>query len=172
MFSKKDKKYLILLAITIIGIFLVEFYAPQPIDWRPTYAKGDKIPYGSYILFQQLEQLFGEESIKTSNVTAYELSSSGELYDYKNIIYLQNDFSPEKLDFEALSEWVAKGNSVFVAASNFKGNLADTLKLATSYKFSFFKGQDGKDLEGLGPFSSRNTDGASSWCMGLPVLAV
>lgn len=58
--------------LTLFGVFVaVEYYRPRPIDWRPTYLSKDKIPYGGYVLFDQLPQLLGTDSIEIVRVAAF-----------------------------------------------------------------------------------------------------
>lgn len=133
MFSKKDWKYISILAISLIALFCAEFFAPKPLDWRKTYAKGDKIPYGNFVLFNQLQDLFGEENLESTNITAYELEESEKLYDYNSMFYIQESFSPSDLEVSVLMEWVRMGNNVFVASNGFNGVFADTFNLEQEY---------------------------------------
>lgn len=60
------KAYKFILPVIIVAIIflIVKIFTPEPTDWKQSYSKNDKIPYGSYILYEQLNQLF---PVKTSN---------------------------------------------------------------------------------------------------------
>ena len=63
--------YMLGLAL-LFGIYvLVESHRPKPIDWTPTYINTDKIPYGTYALFDQLPRLLGTDSIEVVRLPAY-----------------------------------------------------------------------------------------------------
>ncbi|WP_426492831.1 DUF4350 domain-containing protein [Hymenobacter sp. 102] len=51
--------YLVGLAVLLGAYVAVEYYRPKPLDWRPTLQNNDKIPYGTYVLFQELPGLLG-----------------------------------------------------------------------------------------------------------------
>lgn len=73
--------YLLGLAL-LFGVYvLVESHRPKPLDWTPTYINTDKIPYGTYALFDQLPQLLGTDSIEVVRVPAYNLLTGISLDD-------------------------------------------------------------------------------------------
>ncbi|UOQ72024.1 DUF4350 domain-containing protein [Hymenobacter cellulosilyticus] len=51
--------YLLGLAILFGAYIAVEYHRPKPLDWRPTYQNKDKIPYGTYVLYQMLPEVMG-----------------------------------------------------------------------------------------------------------------
>ena len=56
----------------LFGVYvLVESHRPKPLDWTPTYFNTDKIPYGTYALFDQLPRLLGTDSIEVVRLPAY-----------------------------------------------------------------------------------------------------
>ena len=63
--------YLLGLAL-LFGVYVVvESHRPKPLDWTPTYINTDKIPYGTYALFDQLPHLLGTDSIEVVRLPAY-----------------------------------------------------------------------------------------------------
>jgi hypothetical protein len=63
--------YLVGLAL-LFGVYIVvESHRPKPLDWTPTYINTDKIPYGTYALFDQLPNLLGTDSIEVVRLPAY-----------------------------------------------------------------------------------------------------
>jgi hypothetical protein len=45
------------------GYVALEYYRPKPLDWSPTLSSKDKIPYGTYALFDVLPQVLGTDSV-------------------------------------------------------------------------------------------------------------
>ncbi|MDQ2793174.1 MAG: hypothetical protein M3Y12_04085 [Bacteroidota bacterium] len=63
--------YMVGLAL-LFGVYVVvESHRPKPLDWTPTYINTDKIPYGTYALFDQLPRLLGTDSIEVVRQPAY-----------------------------------------------------------------------------------------------------
>ena len=63
--------YMLGLAL-LFGVYVVvESHRPKPLDWTPTYINTDKIPYGTYALFDQLPRLLGTDSIEVVRLPPY-----------------------------------------------------------------------------------------------------
>ncbi|SFQ72959.1 DUF4350 domain-containing protein [Hymenobacter arizonensis] len=63
--------YLLGIAVLFAGYVTLEYNRPKPVDWRPTYANKDKIPYGTYALYDQLPNLLGTDSIVAVRLPVY-----------------------------------------------------------------------------------------------------
>ena len=49
----------------------LEYNRPKPIDWTPTLVNKDRIPYGTYVLYDQLPRLLGTDSVATTRLPIY-----------------------------------------------------------------------------------------------------
>ena len=63
--------YLLGLMLLFAGYVVLEYNRPRPLDWNPSYANKDKIPYGTYVLFDQLPALLGTDSIEAVRLPVY-----------------------------------------------------------------------------------------------------
>ena len=63
--------YLLGVALLFAGYVTLEYNRPKPLDWSPTYANKDKIPYGTYALYDQLPRLLGTDSIEAVRLPVY-----------------------------------------------------------------------------------------------------
>ena len=58
--------------LALFGAYVaLEYYRPKPVDWRPTLINKDKIPYGTYVLYDQLPRLLGTDSVLTTRLPIY-----------------------------------------------------------------------------------------------------
>ena len=48
--DKSIKIYIAVLVFILAVILIIDRDQPKPIDWRPTYAVNDKIPYGLQVV--------------------------------------------------------------------------------------------------------------------------
>lgn len=65
-------RWYVLGLLALFGAYVaLEYYRPKPLDWSPTYANKDKIPYGTFVLFDQLPRLLGTDSVATVRRLAY-----------------------------------------------------------------------------------------------------
>ena len=68
----KGYKKFIIAFIAIVTIYIVaEMNRPRPFNWELTLSKDDKDPYGGYILYQQLKDLFPRAEIKSYRLPVY-----------------------------------------------------------------------------------------------------
>lgn len=135
------------LGVLFAAFVAVEYFRPQPTDWQPTFINRDKIPYGTYVLFDQLPRLFPGQPISTVRVPIASqmlpglgadvnqdsaLSRTGPALRTGEGTYLfVNDvFSCSRLDQDALLRYLSKGNTALIAAERIDQQLLDSLKLA------------------------------------------
>jgi len=137
--SKGNRRYIIILTICFVGLILLQVLSPKPIDWRLSYMKKDKVPYGTSALHDALSGIFPVQSINIKNVPVYNSLKGNEINNC-NYIFINQSFSPDKLDTRELLNFVGRGNNVFIAANYFSGKLADTLKIKTDNFFIYGSG--------------------------------
>jgi hypothetical protein len=58
--------------LTLFGAYVaLEYYRPKPLDWSPSLSSKDKIPYGTYVLFDALPQVLGTDSVASVRQPIY-----------------------------------------------------------------------------------------------------
>lgn len=122
--DKKVKIYLGILAAAIAVIVYMEMVKPTPVNWFPSFAAKHKIPYGTYILKNEMNTLF--KDIKEVNNPPYiylnDTTVTGTYF------FLNGNVSFDKAELKKLLAFVNRGNDVFIASSNID---IDTLDLET-----------------------------------------
>lgn len=131
----KDLKVYIIIALLALGTFLyVQYRKPAPVNWTKTYARTDKIPYGTYILHHELSNLFGGVAVRPYRKRIYNtLEEAGNGADSYLIIASQLDM--DEPDYRKLLAYVKSGNDLFIAAHLFGSVFSDSLKLTTQGYF-------------------------------------
>ncbi|MBC7652528.1 MAG: hypothetical protein H7101_12345 [Deinococcales bacterium] len=131
----KSYKISVGVAVLLLLIYIIaQVNKPKPLNWRVTLSKGDKNPYGAYILYNHLKNLFPEASINSYREPLYTT-----LHDnyYKNSAYIaiSPDITTDTLDVAAACKFVESGNYIFISAYNLSKKLRDTLgiKLAKTF---------------------------------------
>lgn len=128
---KSSTKFLLGLGIVFLLLFLVEYSQDEPIDWSPGFGKLEKKPYGNYLLFELLPELFKDQKIETINNSIVDQMNEVTLSQSTGINYV---FISENLDFnpyetEAILDFVKNGNYLFLAATTFSDTFAKTLDI-------------------------------------------
>jgi len=163
MKDKKIKRYVILIALLFVGLVFVEMNRKEPLDWNPTFINSDKNPYGTYICYDLLKDVFPKSQIWESRYpitneleyvdedgnSYYERSEEDPLYKNTSYIFISRNFDTnpmnyygasapgvDKLDVNNLLSFVEEGNNAFIAAERMSGILLDTLKLKIETEWS------------------------------------
>lgn len=126
---KKDLKYLILLIFTIAVVVLIEVNKPKPINWSPSYSRNDKIPFGNYVLYEMLPDIFPGQEIKTNYRTFYELRQNHKKEERFNYIFIGQSFSPSSEDLDSFSEFIENGNHAFIATESITEEISSNFNI-------------------------------------------
>ncbi|MAW95158.1 MULTISPECIES: DUF4350 domain-containing protein [unclassified Leeuwenhoekiella] len=133
-----SKRYKILAGLLILFLGLLvyaEASQKEPINWYESYGKQDKIPFGTYVFYEQLSTLLDEDRIEEVNIPPYEflmdsLNPPKGTYFFVNSYIYNDEFETRKL-----LNWVARGNTLFMASDGFSEVLEDTLSLESDYTY-------------------------------------
>ena len=136
--DRRAKIYVVLAALVVVLIIVLEYNKPQKINWFPSYAKHHKIPYGSYVFYQQLERLFSKENIVELERPPFEVLDKKTKTDINGTyFFLNGNVQFDKTELDRLLEWTAEGNTLSIASSSISDKLLDTLNLETSVISNF-----------------------------------
>lgn len=130
--KKQDRKYLVILALSVVSLVAFELLKPTPIDWTLSLQQDDKRPYGSLVLYDLLDDLFPTSEIKAVDVPPYLVTRGSDVTNH-TYVFATETFAPDPVETDALLEFAARGNTLFVAAQYFEGLFADTLDLRTDF---------------------------------------
>lgn len=133
---RNNLKYYIILSLALALLIFVKLSAPEEIDWSSSYSQKDKIPFGDYILYDLLPDIFPGKKITSVNFPVYNLLNDESFYN-TNYIFINDNFMPDKLDRDLLFFYAEDGNNVFIAANFIEQNFLDTLGIKLISDFSF-----------------------------------
>ncbi len=112
--DKKTKTYLIIFVSLILAIVFYEYSKPIPINWFPSYAKKDKIPYGTFVLHSELNTLFPNVKVEDIKIPPYAfLKDSTKKGTY---VFINDQVALDEVEQNRLLNFVARGNTVFLSA--------------------------------------------------------
>lgn len=128
---KSIYKY-ILVVVVLFGLLLAnELAAPKPINWRKTFSKEDKIPYGSYVVFDQLEKLNPQQKVAVAKENPYEyLDSAEEKYTEgkaASLVIIQSSGMMDLYEWDKVKDFVKRGNTTLIASQNLSDDVLDDL---------------------------------------------
>ncbi len=133
----KLKFGIVLVVIVLILTAIMQAGQKQPIDWRKSYSPTLKTPYGTYVTKNELKQLFIKQpKITEINQSLYMFLEEKGNYQFNDaLLFVGYSFDLGKAGSEKLMNFVKKGGTAFIAASNFDDVLLDSLKIGyTTYQ--------------------------------------
>lgn len=134
---KGNRKHYLILALLFIALVAYQYMAPKPINWNRTYLSAHKIPFGTNALFQLAKSGFMSGEVKVEDQSAYSLLQLNKKEKAPaTYLFIDNHLSFDKLDTRELMKFAEAGNTVFIAAANLSGPLADTFSILTDVHFN------------------------------------
>ncbi|MCL5129721.1 DUF4350 domain-containing protein [Algibacter sp. L4_22] len=182
--NKTVKIYIVLLILLFAGATAIEFSREKPINWDRTFNETHKIPYGTFIFYDQLKNLFPESIVKTIKTTPYEYFDA--LYNFQDSIYetsgtymvINNYGGLDDVSAQELLDFAAHGNDVFMSSHFPSQNIQDSLgvdvesdynfkgKANLSFANSEFKNDSINIEKGLGNYYFKELDSVSTTVLG------
>ena len=123
----------------VISLYLgLQIFGPKPINWAESYSQYDKIPYGSYILKEELPVLSNQNRVLVNNRPLFqslndEFSSQNERYNW---VFINSEIGFDPYETDLLLNRVNDGDHVFISAGNFSSKFADTLNVEIDFEYS------------------------------------
>lgn len=140
---KSIKIYIFILVLIFIGTVWVDANKQKPIDWKPTYANNDKIPYGLYVFDKEAGGLFKNQKLEKIGATPYEYFE--DKYNYEDstynvkgtVLYIDNEVEIDNSSLDELFYFASRGNDVFISSTRFENALKDSLKFDIVHSNAF-----------------------------------
>ncbi len=141
--SKTLRIYIVLLIVLFAGAFAIEYSKPIPIDWTRTYNESHKKPYGTYILYNELQNLFTESQVEDIKNTPYEYFD--DLYDYEdstylttgNYLFIDHFVDTDQVSSEELLYFAEYGNNIFISSNHPPEIFKDSLSFDVKNDYTF-----------------------------------
>lgn len=116
----------------LFGVLIyLEATEKAPINWYPSYAKSDKIPYGTYVLYNTVKESVGEDKVIDVDQPPYLFLTDSSNTVQGTYFFINNFIAFDDAESDRMLEWVAKGNTLFVSSANIGERILDTLNLET-----------------------------------------
>jgi len=126
------KSYKIILAVLLVllaALVFLEANQKDPLNWFPSYSTKDKIPLGTYVFFESLNEKLKVEEVNIPPFEFLKDSTSKGTY-----FFLNGSVGIDKTETNRLLNWVQKGNTAIISANGISLALLDTLQITTNSK--------------------------------------
>jgi len=141
--NKTIKIYIGLLILLFIGAIAIEFSKPKPINWSRTFNEAHTIPYGTFVLFNELPNLFPGTEVQDIAVSPYEyfdayFNWADSSYTISGNYMLIDDYADvDDVSAQELLDFTSHGNAVFMSTNYLPKKFLDTLGIEQKNDFDF-----------------------------------
>ncbi|MEX0313028.1 MAG: DUF4350 domain-containing protein [Allomuricauda sp.] len=139
--DRRSKIVIAIFSLVVLGIVITEIVKPKPINWRLSYTSFDKIPFGCYVLYNELANLFDSSEINMVEKSVYDVLIEKDPTISSNYIFINDRIDFDEQETNQILDYVDSGNTVFIATTNFGWHLADTLNIETASEYSVKEGK-------------------------------
>ncbi|WP_339752541.1 DUF4350 domain-containing protein [Algoriphagus aquimarinus] len=124
--SKVQKMLLALLSLLILGVLLLIYSSPPPVDWSPSYEQNDSRPLGSKVFYDLVKKESGDwEPVHSP---PFEIIS--EAPEQATYVFINQYFETDPDEFGLILDWVRSGGHLFISASGYSSAVLDSLGLS------------------------------------------
>ena len=145
-----------LIGVCAIGVLFLFFANAggnnRHFDDRVTFQKRDKIPYGTYVAYESLSQLFPKAKISASRQEPGYWDSLSNYDARQALIIVAPHFNASEDEMKKLVRFVENGNDVFISTMNISYDATQLLKCdanAAEGLMYYFEQTEGTDLISL-----------------------
>jgi hypothetical protein len=132
---KKFRIFFFATTLLLIIYIVAEYNKPLPLNWDPSLSYNDKIPFGTYITYRELNQIFPKARVENTNQDLYDQFNHNDKSPASNYLIISRSLNISKYDFKQMLSYIEKGNSVFISSMEWSGLLTDTLKIEQGYLY-------------------------------------
>ena len=141
--NKTIKIYVGLLILLFVGAIAIEFSKPKPINWTRTFNETHTIPYGTFVLYNELPKIFPKSKMHDIAVSPYEYFD--EYYSWEDSTYLTtgnymliDDYAAvDDVSAQELLDFASHGNTIFMSSNFLPQKFLDTLGIELNNDFDF-----------------------------------
>jgi hypothetical protein len=142
------KNFIIIFSALLVLYIIAELNKPKPIDWALTISKTDKNPYGGYIVYNELKNIFPGVPVNSYDEPVYNQLNNVEETNTAYVI-LTPAFEPSQDDYDEMMHYLAQGNYVIISAQTFGRLFLDSLHIKTNRRFAM--AQDSASINFVNP---------------------
>lgn len=129
---KKYSKHLLFLLAAVVLLVYIESITPSPINWEPSFSRAEKIPFGSYVLYDQLPEIVRDPTPLLITTPFFLFFTEYKPDSLANLIFINRELSLDEFEVSFLLNFADSGGTVFLAASQFPKPLRDSLEIETT----------------------------------------
>lgn len=134
--------YILLLCLAPL-VFSCNVGNKKRLNARVTLKRTDKIPYGTYVAYENLTHIFPAADVEVNRVSPSSYRAFSAMHEYGGLYHgidtgktlymiVSPYFSPNAREFNSLMQFIGKGHHVFISAQYWGSAFQDSMKIDVS----------------------------------------
>lgn len=139
----------LLLAAVMVLFFTSENNKARHFDGRVTLQKKDKIPYGTFVAYESLKEMFPKAAVTVNKQEPGYWDSLSNYDAGQALIIVSSSFNASEYEMKKLIRFMEEGNDVFISTMNLSYEVTQMLKCdinAADGLMYYFDQTEGSDL--------------------------
>ena len=138
--NKTIKIYIFIFVAIFIAMIANDATKPKKVDWNPSFLSKHKSPYGTFIIHNELENLFPNSKLSKARKSPYEhllamyKENIDDVLDNSIYMFINDEISLGEASTNELLAYVEDGNTVFMASHSFPDLLEEALGFKTNFE--------------------------------------
>ena len=137
---KSLRIYLIVFSALLFIYLIAQYNRPKKVNWNDSFDFNEKIPYGSYIFYNHLNDIFPGAKSQTFREPPYNVLNDHAIKT-ANYLFINTWVNINEYDYKKLEAFIKNGNNVFISASYFGQELNKKLNIKTASDFKIDKNE-------------------------------
>lgn len=133
---KSLRTYIISVSCLLVIYLVAQYNRPDTINWTESFSSNQKIPFGTYVLYNRLHDIFPKAQIETYHEPVYNVVNDHGI-KHATYIIICSALNLNEYDYKKLQTFIKNGNDVFISAAYFGDQVQKNLKVSTQ---SLFRG--------------------------------
>ncbi len=127
---KSLRIYLIVFTTLLVVYLIAQYNRPKEVNWNDSFDFNEKIPYGTYILNNRINDIFKGSKILTFREPPYNVINDNKIKN-ANYLIINSEVNINDADYGKLVTFIKNGNNVFISAATFGDELFKKLNIST-----------------------------------------
>ncbi|MEZ5047291.1 MAG: DUF4350 domain-containing protein [Chitinophagaceae bacterium] len=122
------KKYFLYGLLTVLILIVQACNNKKETDWSENYDRNNKSPYGSYIAYHSLSEIFPNSKITAGRKVMSEIEKINSDYDFNThsgnfFIVTAFSFQIDSSEMSSIEQFIENGNGLMIFAKHFSDNI-------------------------------------------------
>jgi hypothetical protein len=126
----------------LILYLVAQYNRPNAVDWSESFKSDDKIPFGTYVLYNRINDIFPKARVEIFREPVYNVINDHGI-KHASYLIICSAVNLNEYDYQKLLKFIKNGNDVFISAAYFGSEFKKELNTETAVQMQVIKAAAG-----------------------------